>query len=340
MKLVLVPLMGPFHLRYALYNAVSVRDIVTAFQPEAIATTALAPGSLDDPRWQDTPEIVLPHTVVPWARRQQIPVYSVLEPSPDPAALEDFRRYAAQYPQLREALQRVDATLRPLNLLLEQPLTLKRILEEVVPLLGEHQTLREDIFGDGPGTDFLRERTQKMAEAILTLPFERIAVLAGVDHLPFLQDSLQAEADLLELPQPEPTEETRERSLLDFAFRVEVPDPSSLIAKLRELATPEARYHEANLLLANDHPLEALETLEEASRGDFSRPYYLPGYLLARLGQLYDLAGRRDAALRAYRGVLALDYAPVEARETAQAGLAEAFMPTAKDEVSVTRDPG
>jgi hypothetical protein len=65
--------------------------------------------------------------------------------------------------------------------------------------------------------------------------------------------------------------------------------------------------------------------LERALRTDFQEPYYLPGFLLARLGQLYDLAGQRDAALRSYRGVLALSYAPLEAAEAATSGLVEPF---------------
>jgi hypothetical protein len=75
----------------------------------------------------------------------------------------------------------------------------------------------------------------------------------------------------------------------------------------------------------NDHASEALETLEGAVGGDFSAPYFLPGYLLARLGQLRDLAGEREGAVRAYRGVLALDWVPTEAREAAQAGLETPF---------------
>lgn len=325
MQLVLLPLMGPFHLRYPLYNAVSVRDAVAAFRPEALVTTALVPSALATPDWQDTPEVVLPHTVVPWARRQGVPVYGVLAPSPDPVAADDFRRYAAQYPKLRDALQRVDARLRPLNALLEQALTLQRIREEVVPILLEHQTFREETFDDGPGTDWLRERTKKMAEMILALPFERVAVLASAEHLPFLEAFLSGKADLVVPSAPEPTEETRERSLLDFAFRVDVPEPGPLLAKLREVKAPEARYHEANLLTANGHIAEALEVLERAAQGDFSQPYYLPGYLLARLGQLYDLAGDRAAALRSYRGVRALAYAPPEALQAALTGLEAPF---------------
>ena len=325
MKLLLLPLMGPFHLRYPQYNAVSVQGAVAMFEPEAIATTALESESLDNPRWQDTPETPLPHKVVPWGKRQNIPVYPVFEPTPDSNALADFRRYAGQYPQLRSSLQQGDALLRPLQALLEEGLTLSRILEEVVPLLHEQQVFLETAFEEGPATDWLRTRTEKMAERILALPQERIAVLASIDHLPFLQATLRNKAELADAPDPPATPESRERALLDFAFRVDVPEPGNVLAQLRDVKNAEARYHEANLLTANAHVAEALEVLEGASRGDFGEPYYLPGYLLARLGQLYDLVGDRDAALRSYRGVRALEYAPTEALQVAAEGLETPF---------------
>jgi tetratricopeptide (TPR) repeat protein len=112
---------------------------------------------------------------------------------------------------------------------------------------------------------------------------------------------------------------------------LDVPEVGNLLAQLRQLQWPEARYHEANLLLANGHLVEALEILEKASQGNFTEPYYLPGYLLARLGQLYDLKGERKAALRCYKGVRALSYAPLEALAEATKGLERPFeLPRAK----------
>jgi hypothetical protein len=215
--------------------------------------------------------------------------------------------------------------LRPLQTLLEQPLTLARIENEVMPLLRDYQQGREKTFEDGPATDWLHQRIKIMAQKILELPFERMAVLASAEHIPFLQAELEDKAMLEPPPKIEITEESHERSLLDFAFRVDVPEPGNLIAKLQTINNVEAKYHIANLLVANNHVVEALETLEQASHGDFSEPYYLPGYLLARLGQLYDLTSKRDAALRAYKGVRALSYAPKEALETSEAGLKEPF---------------
>ena len=321
----LIPLMGPFHLRFPLYNAVSVRDILRDFAPDAVATTALGPGAFGTPNWQDTPEIPLPLSVIPWARQNGVSVYGVLEPSPDPAAEADFQRYLSQYEQTRNTVAQLGALLRPLNTLLGEALTLKRIREEVVPILREQGEVKEETFGDGPGTDWLRERTEMMAARTLALPHERVAVLASVDHAPFLEDALTDKAEILPPSEPEPSDEVRQRSLLDFAFRGDVSEPGNVIAQLRELQSAEARFHEANLLLANGHTAEALDLLEAVSRDDFSEPYYLPGYLLSRLGQLRDLAGERDGALRAYKGVRALTWAPREALEAAEAGLAAPF---------------
>lgn len=317
--------MGPFHLRYPAYNVVTVRDIVAANQPQALVTTVLETEDFNTPAWQDTLELALPHTVIPWAKKRNLPVYGVFEKTPDPTALEDFKRFANEYPALKSKMMSVESLLRPLQTLLEQPLTLTRIENEVIPLLSDYQLEREKVFEDGPATDWLHQRARTMAQRILELPFERITVLASAEHIPFLQAELGDKALLESPPTVEPTEESRDRSLLDFAFRVDVPEPGNIIAKLRTMKQVEAKYHMANLLVANNHVAEALETLEQASHGDFSEPYYLPGYLLARLGQLYDLTDKRDAAIRAYKGVRALSYAPKEALESAEAGLKEVF---------------
>lgn len=325
MEILLLPLMGPWHLHYPRYNAVSVLELADWAEPEALLSTALAPGAFHDPAWQDTPEVALPLTLVPWARRRGLAVEGVLEPSPDPAAAADFRRYAEAYPELRDPWQRAEAQLEPLETLLAEPLTLPRIEAEVLPRLSAHQRAREAAFGDGPASDWLRQRAVVMAKRVLAQPARRVVLAASAEHLPFLREALAGRADWLAAPELPPSPASRERSLLDYAFRGESADPEALLGQLRGVAGAEARYHEANLLLAHQHPAEALEVLEAASRDDFSRPYYLPGFLLARLGQLYDLAGDRDAARRAYRGALALAYAPAAARASARQGLEAPF---------------
>jgi tetratricopeptide (TPR) repeat protein len=325
MQLTLIPLMGPFHLRYPAYNVVSVRGVVAESNPDALVTTVFQTNDLNTPTWQDTLEVALPHTVIPWAKKHSIPVYGVFEKSPDETAAEDFKRFASEYPALKSKLNNVERLLRPLQALLEPPLTLARIETEVIPLLHGYQQEREAVFEDGPATDWLHERIKKMAQHILGLPHEKITVLASAEHFPFLLEELNGKAEFLPTPTVETSDESRERSLLDFAFRTDVNEPGNVIAKLKTMSAPEARYHEANLLLANGHIAEALDILESASHSDFSEPYYLPGYLLARLGQLYDLTGKRDSALRAYKGVRALSYAPEGALGAAQSGLKEPF---------------
>lgn len=324
----LVPLVGPLHLAYPAYNVVTVRDLLEEIAPASLAITALMEEGLDDPLWQDTPELALPHTVVPWARRQGLPLHLVGEPSPDPAAVSDFARYASAYPALNRAWQKAEALETPVRELLSRPLGLDRLVNEAIPLIATAQEERERAFEDGPATDWLRRRTAVVADRIATLAAASdgpVAVLVPLDHAPFLSQALAGHAKAMFPAAPEPTDAARRRSLLDVAMRGDVAEPASLLQRLAELPDVEARYHEANVLLQNGHVAEALERLEAASREDFAEPYWLPGYLLSRLGQLYDVAARRDAAVRAYRGVRALSYAPPEARSAAAAGLETPF---------------
>lgn len=326
MLITLVPTLGAWHLRYPAYNAEGVLGLVQQSAPEAVVLAPLPPGALTSPAWQDTPELALPLAVVPWARRAGVRLVEGLPPSPDPEAEADFRRYAAGYAQTRDLLVSLEQKLRPLDDLLPQPLTLARIWDEVLPVLSGYQEARETALTDGPATDWWRERHQALAEHIRALPETRVAVVAGVEQVPFLQAALIEEGlEVLTPRDAKADERGRERALLDIAFRGDAADPGRLIAQLRDLPGAEARFHEANLLLANGHPAEALERLETASNGDFSTPYFLPGYLLTRLGQLRDLMGDRDGAVRAYRGVMAFEWVPSDAREAAQAGLETPF---------------
>lgn len=325
MNVTLLPLLGAWHLRYPVYNAASVLALVKASRPEVVVLAPLEPGELTTPAWQDTPEIVLPG-VAAWAGRRGVRLESGMNASSDPDAEADFQRYLAAYPQTREQLVMLEALLRPLDALLPQPLTLARLWAEVVPVLERYQREREAVFGDGPGTDWWRERLTELAARLAELPETRVCVLAGVEQLPFLHEALLEKAVEVSVPKDAPHDETiRERALLDVAFRGDAADPAALLSSLRDVKGAEARFHEANVLLLNGHPAEALERLEAAANGDFSAPYYLPGYLLARLGQLRDLSGDRAGALRAYRGVLAFDWVPRDAKEAATTGLEAPF---------------
>lgn len=332
MKVLLVPLLGPWHLRFPAYNAVTLRDLLESFAPDAVATTALEEGMLQGPAWQDTDEVPLPLTLVPWITSQQLPLVLAGVSSEDPAAPADFRRYAAQYPALQARLQLIDAQLGGLSELFSKPLNLTQLQQDILPLLAEHQRQFEAEFGDGPATGWLRSRVTRMHAGMKEHPAftqsVRLAILAPVEHLPILSELFQADAEVESeaLPDSVPVSAAaRERSLLDFAFRGDAPDPEALVGSLRELDLPEARFHEANILVATGHLEQGAALLENTSHGDFSAPYFLPGFLLARLGQLRDLSGNRREALKAYRAVRALSYAPRDALAAAVQGLAEPF---------------
>ena len=317
--------MGPFHLRYPSYNAVSIVDYLKALKPDAVAITSLAAHELNNPQWQNTQEISLPLSVMPYLKKETLSTHFIHEPSPDPSAQEDFFRFASEYPQLGQKLSQAQANLRPLNELLGKTLSLKRITEQVLPLLSNYQDQKEELLEDGPATDWLHARATTMAKRLLDLSEERVVLLANIDHIPFMQRELEGKVDWITPPEIDISEASRERSIMDFAFRGDVPEPGNLINKLRDIKNYEARYHEANLFLMNAHVAEALQVLEETSTKDFNEPYYLPGYLLSRLGQIYDLVNNRKAALRSYKGVLALEFAPQEAIEAAKEGLEKAF---------------
>ena len=343
-SLTLIPLMGPWHLRHPRWNVVTVRDALDALAPALVWTTALPPDFARDPAWRDTDELALPWTAAPWAARRGTALRGLAAPGADDAP--DFERLLASYPQARAPLDAAGAALRPLHDVLPLALDLPRILAEVVPPLADELRVRLDAFGDGPGTGWRMRRARAAAQRVAADLRDAAspgvagghgvsggphgAVLVEVDLWPALTRELDAAGLAWAPPEPPPvTADARTRSLLDVAWRGEAADVAGLLGQLGELDLAEARFLRAQLLLAHDHAAEALEVLEEAANGDFREPYLLPGLLLARLGQLRDLAGKRDRALQAYRGALALDWAPADARAAAEAGLSTPFaLPT------------
>ena len=342
-RVTMIPLVGPFHTRFPLYNVVHVRELLQSLEPDAVALATLPPGALDTPNWQSTREIALPHTAVPWSRRRGVPLFEVGSVAGQPGEPgeegdEDaFMRYLSEFDTGRAHLRQVQAALGPAEQLLTRALDLGRILTELVPALEEYHSVRSEAFGEGPGTGWQAERAAQVARRVLAIEGAHVALLVGVDDLAAIRAALSTQVSV-EAPGAAPAlseaaaREAKERSLLDVAMRGEVEDPAGLLGQLRGLATPEAGYHAANILLAHGHAAEALEKLSSVASGDFQEPYYLPGFVLARLGELQDLAGDREAALRAYRGVLALSFAPPEAAQAARDGLERPFRPHADDQ--------
>jgi hypothetical protein len=331
-QVTIVPLVGPFHTRFPQYNVVHVKALLQSLAPQALLLAPLQKGALDVPDWQSTSEIALPHTVVPWARRHQVPVHAIGVATGQPGGpgtaedAAEFERFLSDFEAGRARLRQVQAALQPVKELLGRALDLGRIASQLLPAIATYQEVRLEQYGEGPGTDWLAERAGRMADSVLQLPYQHAALLVGVDDLAALQAALAGRVTVrLAGGSPATSDEARQRSLLDVAMRGEVEEPGTLLEQLRQIDSAESQYHQANLLLAHDHLVEALELLKRVAGGDFHEPYYLPGFVLARLGQLFDLDGDRDAAVRAYRGAMALDYAPPEAFEAASAGLQQPF---------------
>ncbi len=342
------PLGGPFHTRWPRYNVVHVRESLRAFAPHVVALAPLPPGALDDPAWQDTDELALPHTVVPWAKGAGVPVVEVGLARDDrddpgsPGAGAELRRYLELYEDGQVRLRRVDAAWEPVRELLARPLDLEAVLRELLPAVERQQAVAREFLGEGPGDEWREARASVVASRALAAARAaatggrggnvRLAVMAGLEEVPALRRVLGGPAarssgvrvETVEPSQVDGGEEARERALMDAALSG-AGDPESLLRALDAVAAPEARYLEANLLLELGRLDDALAKLEGLIAGDFHEPYYLPGFALARLGQMMDLASRRDDAVRCYRGVMALSYAPAAARSAAADGLSSPF---------------
>lgn len=328
--LVLLPLSGPWHLHHPRWNVVTVQEALAALSPTAVLSSALPPGYDREPDWQAVDELALPWTVAPWARAAGTPLAGLAQVV-EAGAEDEFRRYLGAYPSARQVMAELDRGLAPLRELLPQALDLPRLLAEVVPLLEADWRARAATFGEGPGTGWRQARAQGVVQAWQ----EAVAgggapgthaLLVELELWPALTQALdEAGAGWAVVEAPPPSPASRRRSLLDLAWRDEVPDVMGLLEQLRQTPSAEALFLEAQLLLAHGEAAGALAVMERAALQDFSRPYLLPGMLLARLGQLRDLAGQRSKAMQAYRGALALSWAPAEAREAASAGLAAPF---------------
>src|SRR5690606_19593082 len=195
----------------------------------------------------------------------------------DPGAEADLRRYLEQYDDGRARLRQVERALEPVRELLAASLGPERVRSDLLPAIDAQQAEQRRLLDRGPGDGWLDERAAVVASRALASGGVRIALLASVDHVPALERALTGHAELSAPATPEAGEEGRERALLDVAMRGDVADVAALLDSLSKSQRPEARYHEANLLLANDHPAEALERLEALLRLDFHEPYYLPG---------------------------------------------------------------
>lgn len=320
MSLLLVPTLGPFHILHPRYNAVSVVELVRQHRPTQILLASYGPEDLQTGSWRDQNELPLFH-VLPWAAKAGVAAEAVDGDSSLKAEADRFLEALSRFPRGGQVLGEVEGLEASLQTLLTTPKTPEDIYSnETLAVLSGYLDGYARRFGEGPATGFRRERMGRVASEVRGRrpEAENLAVLVDLLDYAVLHELLPATRP----PQPgPPSEAERERSVLDRAWRLEEKDDwGTLLTGLQEVEGPEAQYCAAQIYLAAGRPQDALELLESLVHSDFSTPEYLPGYTLARYGQLADLDGQRDKALRAYQAVLALSWAPKEARDIASAG--------------------
>ncbi|WP_243028459.1 tetratricopeptide repeat protein [Thermus albus] len=314
----LLPSLGPFHILHPRYNAATVLALLEEARPKVVYLASHSEVELEGGLWREEDPLLF--HLLPWAEERGIPVVALDEEAHLKGEAEAFRQALAQHPLGKPHLERMRGFDQELLQLLRLPLTPEDLGSE-----GFLSRLRQvyggfvQAFGEGPATGF---RARRMEGVVKALKGKEGAVVAELLDYLFLSERLP-----LALPKVhEPTEAERQRALLDRAWQLkEGDDWVGLLEGLFQIGSPEALYLAAQIYLAAGEWREALALMEEVFRMDFQHPGYLPGYVLARFGQLLDLAGERERALRAYRGVLALSWAPEEARSVALAGLRSPF---------------
>ncbi|AZI42512.1 hypothetical protein EHF33_06930 [Deinococcus psychrotolerans] len=246
------------------------------------------------------------------------------------AEYQQLLEFMPQYPQGRQRLKAAAAAESELADLLQTPMTFEKVTApETLELTRRYHTALAESLGEGPGT---RHHARRLDELAQSLQDQRGVALAALDDLPGLLERLP-QAALPDLPNFQPGEASRLRALADRAGQLrEDDDLNALIAALgRETGdaiTPlsELDYHAAGIFLATGDLENARSLLEKSAHGLSDLPRSLPGLVLARLGQVRDAQQDRDLARRSYQAVLALNFAPEVARETAKAGMETAFV--------------
>ncbi|PNY80356.1 tetratricopeptide repeat protein [Deinococcus koreensis] len=246
------------------------------------------------------------------------------------AEYDQFLDFLKLYPQGRERLREAGRAEGEFAALLGTPAAPDRLLgPEVLDAAARYHETQRRVLDEGPGTVWRDRRLTRLAGR---LSGHTGVVIAPLDDLPELLARLPGAA-LPDLSAFTPGETSRLRALADRAWQLrEEDDLTALLEALEretgDRVTPEAELQAtaASIHLAVGDLQAARELLERAAHSlQGELPRSLAGLVLARLGQVRDALGDRDLAVRTYRAVLALSHAPQIARDTAEAGLKEAF---------------
>ncbi len=322
--MVILPTLGPLHVLQPRYNARTVVELILTTGVNTVYLASYSPQGLEQKVWRDNNELPL-FELSPLADEGRLQIEALGENAESlQHEAELFSEYLGNMPRGEEAKEALAEIDQELSGFLSAPrLASEFAAEEFIGGLERILEKQAEFAGEGPATGFRQQRMAQVAEALSDM--EDAVVLVDVLDYPALARRLPGARGPWDR---DPTEPEAARALMDRAWRLESEDEwGNLLAQLSKIGSAEAGYLASQIYLAAGQPEDSLRLLEEVSRDDFSRPEYLPGYVLARLGQLYDLVGQRDKALRAYTAVQALSWAPAEVKEIAQAGLRAPFKP-------------
>ncbi len=319
--------LGALHATAPLYNAQTILEIIGFLGASRVVLGFVSPQIWQSNAWRDLDDPVLfaledarvPVTAIAtdwsWAETEQNKMLEFLK----------------QFPQGQKRLGQFNALQRDLQTALQVPLDVATVHGSLLEVVTQYHTDTTALLEEGPGT---AHRRQRITELVAQLELNADAVLlAPLDDVPLL---LELGLELPDFTGFMPTEHSRFRAIIDRAYRLEENDDlDALVHQLLALDAPadtalarmalEARFAASGLYLAVGDWQSARDLLEAVSQGQFERPSYLAGFVLARLGQVRDLMLERDKAIRAYTAALALTYCPLEARAVAMAGLQQAF---------------
>lgn len=329
--------LGALHARYPTYNAQTVLEILRHVGASKVILPSVTPEVWTSGKWRD-----LEHPVLFALDDERMPVEAVATDWTWADLEQDkMLEFLKMYPQGLERLRELRRSELDLKDMLSKPLdafSIHGLLPEL-PVLESVKTFHAksvDVLEEGPGTAHRKRRLTELAAKLER--FDDAVVLTPLDDLPEL---LEMGFKTVDLTGFKPGEASRFRAVVDRAYALhENDDLDTLVHSLLELdGAPdsalgltlgrialEARFAASGVYLAVGDLESARDLLEAVAMGQFERPAYLPGFVLSRLGQVRDLMGERQHAIRAYTAALALKWLPISARNVAQSGLETPFV--------------
>ncbi len=319
--------LGALHARYPMYNAQTVLELLALQSVDRVVLTQVSHQTWTSGAWRDLDDPVL--FALEDSRIECVGI------APDWTWAEAERgqmlEFLRQFPKGQERLRNAAQLERELTAVLETPQDVLMVHSNLLEIVAAHHAAMAQVLEEGPGTAHRLERISRLKQALDGIT--NAVVIAPVDDLPAL---LEAGFEVPNLSDFQPGEASRFRAIVDRAYRLEDHDDlDALVHSLLALDGPadtvlgrlalEARFAASGLYLAVGDFESASDLLEAVAMGQFERPSYLPGFVLARLGQVRDLLGVRERAIRAYTAALALRFCPLEAKEVAQQGLLSPF---------------